>query len=207
MYTVEMIFYIMMTMLSQNNAHPSYLASEAVQTRLYKLAEAIEEHSDYQVTAPRLIALAYKESRFGYRERDLVNEGSGACGAYHQIPKNANGGETDCGQLMDPRHATMQAVAYLKYIDRRWGRSESITRRSCHYFSGNKCDDLESDIYALKYKDAYDKARSEFDAFYMESDEEISDNFIREQTDEIISSARDWLERHPEKALKLSHSN
>jgi hypothetical protein len=66
---------------------------------------------------------------------------------------------------------------------------------------------LESDIYALKYKDAYDKARSEFGAFYLESDEEISDNFIREQTDEIISSARDWLDRHPEKALKLSQSN
>ena len=145
---------IALSLLALDNAPPQDLDNPMVLTHLMQVAEAISEQpSEYQA---RLISLAYNESRFGYKQAldgKPVKSGAGACGIYQQIPRFAEGGKTTCAKLQDVKHATMQAVAYLKFIERKY-KVKSATRldiEMCHYFSGNRCD-REARAYAKRHK-------------------------------------------------------
>ena len=141
----ETVLYIILTMLGHDNATPSNL--EASRPHLEAVATAISKGATKRVPATRLIALAYRESRFGYREAikgKYPKTSAGACGIFQQIPSTANAGKTTCKKLgTDLDEAVKQAVAYTKYIKARWkAKSESaLDRDFCHYFSGNDCDD------------------------------------------------------------------
>lgn len=143
-------FNILINLLTLDNAPREALESPVVVAHLMAVADAIA--SAPHAYRGRLIALAYEESRFGYRfalkGEPVVNES--ACGIYQQIPRWAEGGRVTCAQLQDPSVATHHAVAYLKYIERRFkARSASqMDKKICHYFSGNRCDDKASKKYA-----------------------------------------------------------
>jgi hypothetical protein len=151
------ILYIIMTMLSMDNATASNL--EASRSHLEVVATSISKHQTSDVPATRLIALAYNESRFGYREAikgTFPKSGWGACGIYQQLPRYAEGGKTTCKKLgTDIDHATMQAVAYTRYMSKRWKpkTSKALDDRFCHYYSGNKCD-AEAHAYAKRHRKA-----------------------------------------------------
>jgi hypothetical protein len=146
---------IALSLLALDNAKPSDLDNPMVLTHLMQVAEAIaDQPSEYQA---RLISLAYNESRFGYKfvlKGKPVKSGMGACGIYQQIPRFAEGGKTTCAKLQDVRHATMQAVAYLKFLERKYKVNKSATRLDiamCHYYSGNRCD-RSALAYAKRHK-------------------------------------------------------
>lgn len=148
------ILKIALSLLALDNATPSDLDHPMVLTHMMTVAEAIaEQPSEYQA---RLISLAYNESRFGYKQalKGLpVKSGMGACGIYQQIPRFAEGGKTTCAKLQDVKHATMQAVAYLKFIERKYKvkNATRLDRAMCHYYSGNRCD-REARAYAKRHK-------------------------------------------------------
>ena len=145
MMTVELVFYIILSMLSSDNIKNEHLADPKVQSHLREVAEAIVAEQG-PIDPHRLIALAYKETRFGYNPKSL-NNGT-ACGVYQQVPATAIKKVT-CGQLVkDVRLATKMAVLYIQYIDRRWGQDEEedVDQRMCHYYSGNICGDVASAI-------------------------------------------------------------
>jgi hypothetical protein len=148
------ILKIALSLLALDNAKPQDLDNPVVLTHLMQVAEAISEQpSEYQA---RLISLAYNESRFGYKQAlkgKPVKSGMGACGIYQQIPRYAEGGSTSCAKLQDVKHATMQAVAYLKFVERKY-KARSATRLDlamCHYYSGNRCDRTAL-AYAKRHK-------------------------------------------------------
>jgi hypothetical protein len=199
MMTVELVFYIILSMLSSDNIKNEHLADPKVQSHLREVAEAIVAEQG-PIDPHRLIALAYKETRFGYNPKSL-NNGT-ACGVYQQVPATAIKKVT-CGQLVkDVRLATKMAVLYIQYIDRRWGQDEEedVDQRMCHYYSGNICGDVASAIYVKKYREARRKSRGEYFSFYCESDDEISDRYIREFSDEILLNALWATERAKNRA-------
>lgn len=141
----ETILYIILTMLSMDNATPKAI-SEA-RPHLETLSVAISKGATKDVPATRLIALAYRESRFGYKEAPkgkYPTTSWGACGVFQQVPKFAHGGKTTCAKLgTDLNEAVNQAVATTRYIKRRWKAksASSLDISMCHYYSGNSCDD------------------------------------------------------------------
>ena len=141
----ETILYIILTMLTQDNAKPFMV--ESARPHLETLSVAISEGATKDVPATRLIALAYRESRFGYKDAHkgkYPTTSWGACGVFQQVPKFAHGGSTTCAKLgTDLDEAVNQAVATTRYIKRRWkAKSASALDISmCHYYSGNSCDD------------------------------------------------------------------
>lgn len=153
---------VLLNLLALDNAPSAQLDHPRVVTHLMAVAEAIAEApAPYRV---RLIALAYEESRFGYAyafRGEPIKNGAGACGVYQQIPKFAEGGATTCAKLQDAKEATRQAVAYLRYVERRWkARSTaSMDKAICHYFSGNRCDDKEALAYAKRHTKTRKKAQ------------------------------------------------
>lgn len=134
---------LLLALLSLDNAPRTMLDHPVVLTHMIAVAVAIEEApKKYQ---DRLISLAYNESRFGYRfvyDGKPVKSNAGACGIYQQIPRFAEGGRTTCKKLQDVDHATKQAVAYLKFIERKYKpkTTKQFDKAMCHYFSGNNCD-------------------------------------------------------------------
>ena len=199
MMTIELIFYIMLNMLVSDNIKPQYLADPRVQAHLYEVAEAIHDNRS-GVDPHRLIALAYKETRFGYDPRDLSN--GVACGVYQQVPSTAMRKIT-CGELVtDVTTATELAVLYIKYVDRRWGEREGLSQRMCHYYSGNLCGDKSSRDYVRKYRRALSKSRDIYFSMYSEGDDEISDRYIRELSDEILLNAHYRATRKKAKSLR-----
>ena len=134
---------LLLALLSLDNAPSDVLDHPVVLTHMLSVAVAIEDAPlRYQ---DRLISLAYNESRFGYRfiyDGKPVKSKAGACGIYQQIPRFAEGGKTTCKKLQDVAHATKQAVAYLKFIERKYKpkTTKQFDKAMCHYFSGNNCD-------------------------------------------------------------------
>ena len=186
MMTIELIFHIILNMLVSDNIKPQYLADPAVQEHLHNVAEAIY-YKGGGVDPHRLIALAYKETRFGYKPEDLDN--GVACGVYQQVPSTALR-EVTCEQLVnDVNLATELAVLYIQYVDRRWGSSEDLSQRMCHYYSGNVCGDADSRDYVRKYRKALSKSKGEYFGMYCEGDDEISDRYIEELSQEILLNA------------------
>tara|TARA_B000000557_G_scaffold192533_1_gene158079 strand:+ start:231 stop:737 length:507 start_codon:yes stop_codon:yes gene_type:complete len=147
-------------LLALDNAPVEQTNHPIVLAHMISVADAISKQpAEYQA---RLISLAYNESRFGYRfvlKGKPVKSGAGACGIYQQIPRFAEGGKTTCAKLQDPSHATMQAVAYLKFIERKYkARSaKRLDRAMCHYFSGNHCD-RSARAYAKRHRSIRQKA-------------------------------------------------
>ena len=186
MMTVETIFYIILTMLTADNIKPRYIADEAVRNHLHQVAEAIYDNS-HRIDPHRLIALAFKETRFGYKKSSLNN--GVACGVYQQVPSTATKKVTCQRLIFDIDRATELAVEYIHNIDYRWGEREDVVNRMCHYYSGNRCGDLKSKIYVKKYGKAYSDSREAYSALYSEGDDELSDNFIREEIDLIVMKA------------------
>ena len=134
---------LLLALLSFDNAPIEMMDHPVVLTHMLSIAVAIEDapekHQD------RLISLAYNESRFGYRfifNGKPVKSGAGACGIYQQLPRFAEGGKTTCKKLQDVAHATKQAVAYLKFLERKYKprNTKQFDSVMCHYFSGNNCD-------------------------------------------------------------------
>lgn len=154
------ILKIALSLLALDNAPQSDLDNPMVLTHLMQVAEAISEQpSEYQA---RLISLAYNESRFGYKfvlKGKPVKSGAGACGIYQQIPRFAEGGKTTCERLQDVKHATMQAVSYLRFIERKYKvkNATRLDRAMCHYYSGNRCD-REALAYAKRHRSIRQKA-------------------------------------------------
>jgi hypothetical protein len=134
---------LLLALLSLDNAPSDVLDHPVVLTHMLSIAVAIEDAPEkYQ---DRLISLAYNESRFGYRfifNGKPVKSKAGACGIYQQLPRFAEGGKTSCKKLQDVAHATKQAVAYLKFIERKYKpkTTKQFDMKMCHYFSGNNCD-------------------------------------------------------------------
>jgi hypothetical protein len=134
---------LLLALLSFDNAPIEMMDHPVVLTHMLSIAVAIEDAPEkYQ---DRLISLAYNESRFGYRfifNGKPVKSGAGACGIYQQLPRFAEGGKTTCKKLQDVDHATKQAVAYLKFIERKYKprNTKQFDSVMCHYFSGNNCD-------------------------------------------------------------------
>lgn len=134
---------LLLALLSMDNAPMEITNSPVVLSHMIAVAVAIEDApKKYQ---DRLISLAYNESRFGYRfiyEGKSVKSKAGACGIYQQIPRFAEGGKTTCKKLQDVATATKQAVAYLKFIERKYKprNTKQFDSAMCHYFSGNNCD-------------------------------------------------------------------
>jgi len=134
---------LLLALLSFDNAPIEMMDHPVVLTHMLSIAVAIEDAPEkYQ---DRLISLAYNESRFGYRfifNGKPVKSGAGACGIYQQLPRFAEGGKTTCKKLQDVAHATKQAVAYLKFLERKYKprNTKQFDSVMCHYFSGNNCD-------------------------------------------------------------------
>ena len=134
---------LLIALLSMDNAPMEITNHPVVLSHMIAVAVAIEDAPEkYQ---DRLISLAYNESRFGYRfiyDGKPVKSKAGACGIYQQIPRFAEGGKTTCKKLQDVAHATKQAVAYLKFLERKYKpkTSKQFDSAMCHYFSGNNCD-------------------------------------------------------------------
>ena len=145
------IFMLIISLLGSDNAKPTVVEDPNVLLHLQTLAHEISEapsryHAD-------LISLAYNESRFGYKfayAGSKINS-NGDCGVFQQRPKFAQGGKTTCNKLQDSKEAVKQAVAYLQYVEKRWGshwikvkvkgKTTKVNVVVCHYNSGNSCDD------------------------------------------------------------------
>ena len=141
-------------LLALDNAPTSTTEDPRVLSHMISVAEAISDQpTEYQA---RLVSLAYNESRFGYRfilKGKPIQSKMGACGIYQQIPRFAEGGKTTCAKLQDVHHATKQAVAYLKFIERKYKVKSAtrLDRAMCHYYSGNRCD-RSARAYAKRHK-------------------------------------------------------
>jgi len=149
--TAEMILFIILNMLRMDNATEARI--ESAMPHLTQLADAIHVHQDADVPAVRLIALAYEETRFSYRNPKTVSS-DGACGVYQQLPKYAPIKGTTCKHLFNVYTATKNAKLYLKYIQKRFAKtklSTVIDAKMCHYYSGNKCD-KEAVAYAKRHE-------------------------------------------------------
>ena len=145
------ILMIILSLLGSDNAKPLMVDDPIVLMSLQELAHEISlAPSKYRAD---LISLGYNESRFGYRfayEGKQI-EKNGDCGVFQQRPRFANAGKTSCEKLQDPAEAVKQAVAYLRYVEKRWGsqwvkikikgKSTKVNIAICHYNSGNYCDD------------------------------------------------------------------
>jgi len=145
------ILMIILSLLGSDNAKPLMVDDPIVLMSLQELAHEISlAPSKYRAD---LISLGYNESRFGYRfayEGKQI-EKNGDCGVFQQRPRFANAGKTSCEKLQDPAEAVKQAVAYLRYVEKRWGsqwvkikikgKSTKVDIAICHYNSGNYCDD------------------------------------------------------------------
>ena len=151
--TAEMILFIILNMLRMDNATEP--AIERARPHLVKLASAIADEQTTDVPAVRLIALAYEETRFGYRGNHKPVSSDGACGVYQQLPRYSFIKGATCARLgRDLRFATKAAKAYLLYIQKRFAktkRSSVIDAKMCHYYSGNKCDQ-EAVAYAKRHE-------------------------------------------------------
>ncbi len=154
------ILNIIIKLLVLDNAQG--LDNPKVKTHLDAVATAIHAEAG-EVPAPRLISLAYNESRFGYKEIKLDSYPTtswGACGIYQQVAKFSTI-PTTCHKLgTDVRHATKVAVAYLKYMKGRWKVTTSTEKMDdlmCHYYSGNTCD-AAAKAYAKRHKKIREKA-------------------------------------------------
>lgn len=165
--TAEMILYIILSLLRQDNANN--LDNPQVHSHLVEVSQAIATHSTRTAPAVRLISLAYNESRFGYKyvlKGTYPKSGWGACGIYQQVVKYSKI-PTTCGKLgTDVDHATQVAVAYLDYMIDRWDirGSSRMDNRMCHYYSGNDCDDnkdgkLNDKDEAMQYASRHRKIR------------------------------------------------
>ena len=136
---------LLLSFLRADGALPAHLNNPSVLSHLHTVAEAIDEAATRAVPRARLIALAYEESRFGYREamRGRFPIGtSGECGIFQQIPRFSPI-EATCEQLgTDQKLAAKVAVASLMRVIRRHrvrgGRA--MDRRICHYNGGNRCN-------------------------------------------------------------------
>ena len=142
---------IIISLLGSDNAKPEVVEDPNVLIHLQTLAYDISKaptkyHAD-------LISLAYNESRFGYKfayNHKEINS-NGDCGVFQQRPKFAHGGKTTCKKLQSSKEAVRQAVAYLQYVENRWGskwiriklkgKRTKVNIVLCHYNSGNSCDD------------------------------------------------------------------
>ena len=144
------ILMMILSLLTGDNAPHKMTDDPRVLMHLQEVAMEISKapsryHAD-------LISMGYNESRFGYR---FVYEGkqiesNGDCGVFQQRPRFANAGRTSCKKLQSSKEAVKQAIAYIRYIEKRWG-SHYITVKSkgrkvrqniviCHYNGGNSCD-------------------------------------------------------------------
>lgn len=132
------IFLIIVGLLGADNAPPHKMDHPNTLIHLQELALEISK-APMKMRAD-LISLAYNESRFGYRYayKGKMIESHGDCGVFQQRPRFAEGGKTTCKKLQSSKEAVKQAVAYLRYVQRRFGK-EKYTM--CHYNSGNSCDD------------------------------------------------------------------
>jgi len=131
----EFILAIMMALLAWDKAPVEIVSAPHVQAHLRALAEEIARAEGDEV---RLVTLAFRETRFGFREAyvGLSPKSSVGCGVFQQWPQFAQGGPVTCDELASLAVAVKQARAYLRYIERRWGKGDSAI---CHYFSGNRC--------------------------------------------------------------------
>ena len=134
---------LLIALLSMDNAPMEITNHPVVLSHMIAVAVAIEDAPEKY--RDRLISLAYNESRFGYRfiyDGKPIKSKAGACGIYQQIPRFAEGGKTTCKKLQDVAHATKQAVAYLKFLERKYKpkTTKQFDSAMCHYFSGNNCD-------------------------------------------------------------------
>ena len=145
------ILMMILSLLTNDNAPHRMTDDPRVLMHLQEVAMEISKAPiKYQAD---LISMGYNESRFGYR---FVFDGkqiesNGDCGVFQQRPRFANAGRTSCGKLQSSKEAVKQAIAYIRYIEGRWG-SQYITvkdskgrpRREnvvmCHYNGGNSCD-------------------------------------------------------------------
>jgi hypothetical protein len=99
-----------------------------------------------------LLALGWNETRFSYNTDHITPNYYGeACGVYQQTDKLSMN-KFDCVDLLHPTRATKEALDQLKYIKERW--NGKLDKTICHYFSGNKCDDKASEVYASNHKNA-----------------------------------------------------
>ena len=154
------ILKLMLGLLALDNAPMEATNHPVVLSHMISVADAISSQpAEYQA---RLVSLAYNESRFGYRfvlKGKPVKSSAGACGIYQQNPRFAEGGKTTCAKLQDVHHATKQAVAYLKFIERKYKARSAyrLDRAMCHYFSGNTCD-RSARAYAKRHRSIRQKA-------------------------------------------------
>ena len=172
----EIILFIILKLLAYDNAIG--LEKRVVKNHLTRVAEAIHKHHTKDVPAIRLIALAYEESRFGYKEVQLkkaVISNKKACGIYQQVVKFSMI-PTTCKKLQDPEHATKVAIKYLNYMIKRWNikGTAKMDNRMCHYYSGNSCDDnkdkkLNKKDEAMRYAYRHRKTRKKALKFYRKS--------------------------------------
>lgn len=99
-----------------------------------------------------LLALGWNETRFSYNTDHITpNKNGEACGVYQQTVKFSRN-KFDCVDLLHPTRATKEALDQLQYIKERW--DGKLDKTICHYFSGNKCDDKASEVYASNHKNA-----------------------------------------------------
>lgn len=143
----DFVLAIIMALLAWDNAPLDTLSQPQVVAHLEALAVEIAAAGD---DAPRLITLAFRETRFGYREAASGGSprSSVGCGVFQQWPTYAHGGATTCEALAAPAEAVRQARAYLRYIEKRWGKSEGAI---CHYFSGNTCKGKAQRTYTQEH--------------------------------------------------------
>jgi len=153
---------ILFTMLSMLNTETASIDAEDV-CKLNQLSNVIYSYSlensyfTQEQSVEHLIALGWNETRFSFNTDHITPNVYGeACGVYQQTDKLSMN-KFDCVDLLHPTRATKEALDQLQYIKERW--NGKLDKTICHYFSGNKCDDKASEIYASNHQKARAKAK------------------------------------------------
>lgn len=135
--------FIILTLLRLDGAQENHL--QQARPYLTSVAAAIDAAAVRSVPRERLIAIAFEESRFGYRQHlrgSFPIGAAGECGVFQQLPRFAPLGG-DCNKLgRDLGFAARSAVASVRYVIRRWRvrGGASMDRKICHYNGGNRCN-------------------------------------------------------------------
>jgi len=153
---------ILFTLLSMLNTENAVLETDDI-CKLNQLSNVIYSYTmentyfTQDQSVPHLIALGWNETRFSYNTDHITPNYYGeACGVFQQTDKLSMN-KFDCVDLLHPTRATKEALDQLKYIKERW--DGKLDKTICHYFSGNKCDDKASEIYASNHQKARAKAK------------------------------------------------